>query len=75
MVGASPEPSAATRQVRAQAVLPAGAHGFLEMLRHVPGLGLVVVLSLGYGGAEGALVKMAKNYGVQIRDHALQFAG
>jgi uncharacterized membrane protein len=27
-----------------QAVLPAGAHGFLEMLRHVPGLGLVVVL-------------------------------
>ncbi len=27
-----------------QAVLPAGAHGFLEMLRHVPGLGLVVVM-------------------------------
>jgi len=27
-----------------QAVLPAGAHGFLEMLRHVPGLGLVVVV-------------------------------
>jgi uncharacterized membrane protein len=27
-----------------QAVLPAGAHGFLEMLRHVPGLGLIVVL-------------------------------
>jgi len=27
-----------------QAVLPTGAHGFLEMLRHVPGLGLVVVL-------------------------------
>ena len=26
-----------------QAVLPAGAHGFLEMLRHVPGLGLLVV--------------------------------
>ena len=27
-----------------QAVMPAGAHGFLEMLRHVPGLGLVVVV-------------------------------
>ena len=27
-----------------QALLPAGAHGFLEMLRHVPGLGLVVVV-------------------------------
>jgi uncharacterized membrane protein len=27
-----------------QAVLPAGAHGFVEMLRHVPGLGLAVVL-------------------------------
>ena len=27
-----------------QAVLPDGAHGFLEMLRHVPGLGLAVVL-------------------------------
>jgi uncharacterized membrane protein len=27
-----------------QAVLPAGAHGFLEMLRHVPGLGLAVVV-------------------------------
>jgi uncharacterized membrane protein len=28
-----------------QAVLPAAAHGFLEMLRHVPGLGLVVVVA------------------------------
>jgi uncharacterized membrane protein len=28
-----------------QALLPAGAHGFLEMLRHVPGLGLVVVVA------------------------------
>ena len=28
-----------------QAVLPAGAHGFVEMLRHVPGLGLAVVLA------------------------------
>ena len=28
-----------------QAILPAGAHGFVEMLRHVPGLGLAVVLS------------------------------
>lgn len=28
--------------------------------------GKVVVLSLGYGGGEGALVKMAKNYGVRI---------
>jgi len=27
-----------------QAVLPGDAHGFLEMLRHVPGLGLVVML-------------------------------
>ena len=27
-----------------QALLPAGAHGFLEMLRHVPGLGLVVMV-------------------------------
>jgi uncharacterized membrane protein len=27
-----------------QAVLPGGAHGFLEMLRHVPGLGLAVVV-------------------------------
>ena len=27
-----------------QAVLPEGAHGFLEMLRHVPGLGLAVVM-------------------------------
>ena len=27
-----------------QAVLPSAAHGFVEMLRHVPGLGLVVVL-------------------------------
>ena len=27
-----------------QAVLPDGAHGFLEMLRHVPGLGLAVVV-------------------------------
>ena len=29
-----------------QAVLPDEAHGFLELLRHVYGLGLVVVLSL-----------------------------
>jgi uncharacterized membrane protein len=28
-----------------QAVLPAGAHGFVEMLRHVPGLGVAVVLA------------------------------
>jgi uncharacterized membrane protein len=28
-----------------QAVLPGGAHAFLEMLRHVPGLGLVVMVS------------------------------
>jgi uncharacterized membrane protein len=28
-----------------QALLPGGAHGFLEMLRHVPGLGLVVVVA------------------------------
>ncbi len=28
-----------------QAVLPAGAHGFVEMLRHIPGLGLAVVLA------------------------------
>ena len=28
-----------------QAVLPTGAHGFVEMLRHVPGLGLAVVLA------------------------------
>jgi len=28
-----------------QAVLPSGAHAFLEMLRHVPGLGLVVMVS------------------------------
>ena len=27
-----------------QAVMPAGAHGFLELLRHVPGLGLLVVV-------------------------------
>ena len=27
-----------------QAVLPAGAHGFVEMLRRVPGLGLVMVV-------------------------------
>ncbi len=27
-----------------QAVLPVRAHGFVETLRHVPGLGLVVVL-------------------------------
>ena len=27
-----------------QALLPAGAHEFLEMLRHVPGLGLVVMV-------------------------------
>jgi len=27
-----------------QAVLPAAAHGFVEMLRHVPGLGLLVVV-------------------------------
>jgi uncharacterized membrane protein len=27
-----------------QALLPEGAHGFLETLRHVPGLGLVVVV-------------------------------
>ena len=27
-----------------QAVLPDAAHGFLEMLRHVPGLGLIVVV-------------------------------
>ena len=32
--------------------------------------GKVVVLSLGYGGAEGALVKMAKNYGVRIENGA-----
>ena len=30
--------------------------------------GKVVVLSLGYGGAEGALARMAKNYGVHIAD-------
>ncbi len=30
--------------------------------------GKVVVLSLGYGGGEGALSKMAKNYGVAIDD-------
>ena len=30
--------------------------------------GKVVVLSLGYGGGEGALSKMAKNYGVTIDD-------
>lgn len=30
--------------------------------------GKVVVLSLGYGGAEGALGRMAKNYGVRIDD-------
>lgn len=30
--------------------------------------GKVVVLSLGYGGGVGALVKMAKNYGVTIAD-------
>ena len=30
--------------------------------------GKVVVLSLGYGGGEGALGKMAKNYGVKIDD-------
>ena len=30
--------------------------------------GKVVVLSLGYGGAEGALARMAKNYGVHIHD-------
>ncbi len=28
-----------------QAVLPAGAHEFLEMLRHVPGLGLAVMVA------------------------------
>ena len=28
-----------------QVVLPAGAHEFLEMLRHVPGLGVVVVVA------------------------------
>jgi uncharacterized membrane protein len=28
-----------------QAILPTGAHGFVEMLRHVPGLGLAVVLA------------------------------
>ncbi len=28
-----------------QAILPAGAHGFLERLRHVPGLGLFVVVA------------------------------
>ncbi|KNZ33451.1 MAG: membrane protein [Methylibium sp. NZG] len=27
-----------------QAVLPAGAHGFIESLRHVPGLGVIVLL-------------------------------
>ena len=28
-----------------QAILPTGAHGFLEMLRHVPGLGVFVVVA------------------------------
>jgi len=32
--------------------------------------GKVVVLSLGYGGGEGALGKMAKNYGVRIENGA-----
>lgn len=32
--------------------------------------GKVVVLSLGYGGAEGALTRMAKNYGISIPDPA-----
>jgi DNA polymerase len=32
--------------------------------------GKVVVLSLGYGGGEGALAKMAKNYGVRIENGA-----